>query len=115
MPTTRPWCCPEPRCEPLHLLAEDVQPGDSFVCFGKAPEVGFTYDGVTHVNDLRSCHYSPLKGLIAWQENREDWEALRAGYWRALAALAALASRPSAHTPDTEGSEAVAPPDGASP
>jgi hypothetical protein len=68
----RPWCCPEPRCTPLHLLAEAAAPGESFVCFGK---------------DLRSCHYTPLKGLIAYQENRGDWEAMRAGYWRALAAL----------------------------
>jgi hypothetical protein len=83
----RPWCCPEPRCTPLHLLAEAAAPGESFVCFGKAPEVEFTYDGVTHSNDLRSCHYTPLKGLIAYQENRGDWEAMRAGYWRALAAL----------------------------
>lgn len=84
----RPWCCPEPRCEPLHVHAEVVAPGESFICFGKAPEsVEFTYDGVTHANDLRSCHYTPLKGLIAYQENRDDWEGIRAGYWRALAAL----------------------------
>lgn len=93
----RPWCCPEPRCAPLHLLRDGdartgVEPGESFVCFGSAPEVAFTYDGVQHVNDLRSCHFSPLKGLVAFQENREDWEALKAGYWRALAALAARAA-----------------------
>lgn len=91
----RPWCCPEPRCAPLHLLRDGdartgVEPGEAFVCFGRAPNVAFTYDGVEHSNDLRSCHYSPLKGLIAFQENREDWEALKAGYWRALTALATL-------------------------
>lgn len=89
----RPWCCPEPRCTPLHLLADaeaGMQPGASFVCFGKAPEeVAFVYDGVGHVNDLRSCHFTPLKGLIAYQENTDDWEALRTAYWRALAALSA--------------------------
>lgn len=95
MSNARPWCCPEPRCAPLHLLRDGdasrtaVEPGESFVCFGHAPEVAFTYDGVEHSNDLRSCHYSPLKGVVAFQENREDWEALKAGYWRALNALAA--------------------------
>lgn len=92
----RPWCCPEPRCSPLHQLrdadAEDVstpQPGESFVCFGVAPEVTFAYDGVEHANDLRSCHYTPLKGLIAYQENADDWAAIRAAYGRALSVLEA--------------------------
>jgi hypothetical protein len=98
----RPWCCPEPRCAPLHLLAEAVAPGESFVCFGKAPEVEFTYDGVAHTNDLRSCHYTPLKGLIAYQENRDDWEAMRAGYWRALAALDTRVFPPAADQEATD-------------
>jgi hypothetical protein len=106
MPTAenglRPWCCPEPRCAPLHLLAEAVAPGESFVCFGKAPEVEFTYDGVAHTNDLRSCHYTPLKGLIAYQENRDDWEAMRAGYWRALAALDTRVFPPAADQEATD-------------
>ena len=91
MSTERPPCCPEPRCQPLYLLmdgdADKPGAGNSFVCFGRAPEVEFTYDGVTHRNDLRSCHYTPLKGVVAYQENADDWEALRSGYWRALAAL----------------------------
>jgi hypothetical protein len=37
-------------------------PGESWFCFGRAPEVVFTYDGVEHTNDLRSCTYTPLKG-----------------------------------------------------
>src|SRR5687767_4278545 len=92
MTAQRPWCCPEPRCTPLHLLLDgDAQPGpgESFVCFGDAPEVRFEYDGVVHVNDARSCHYSPLKGVVAFQENADDWEALRSAYWRAGHALAA--------------------------
>jgi hypothetical protein len=87
----RPWCCPEPRCTPLHLLIEAScpTPADSFVCFGDSPEVRFEYDGVEHVNDARSCHYTPLKGLIAYQENADDWAALRSAYWRAGTALTA--------------------------
>lgn len=91
--TARPSCCPEPRCAPLHVLRDSEaaadHPGESFVCFGDAPPVAFTYDGIEHRNDLRSCHYSPLKGLIAFQENAEDWEALRSGYGRALSVLRA--------------------------
>lgn len=85
----RPWCCPEPRCMPLHTLVDDdgMQPGNSFVCFGKAPEVEFSYDGIEHRNDLRHCDYTPLKGLIAYQENESDWQALKTAYWRALSAL----------------------------
>ena len=90
----RPWCCPEPRCLPLHQLTDEVtelarpSPGNSFVCFGRGVrEVAFEYDGVDHANDLRSCMYTPLKGLIAWQENADDWRALQNAYGRALAAL----------------------------
>lgn len=41
-----------------------------------AEPVAFTYDGVEHVNDCNACHYTPLKGLIRWQENPTDWETL---------------------------------------
>lgn len=44
----------------------------------------FTYDGVEHANDLNSCHYSALKGVIRFQENKDDWENLLAAYTRAL-------------------------------
>ena len=93
MTPERPWCCPEPRCTPLHALRggekplSQPDPGESFHCFGKAPEVTFVYDGVEHVNDTRSCSYTPLKGVVSWQENADDWEALRSAYWRALNAL----------------------------
>lgn len=89
----RPWCCPEPRCQPVHQVTDEVtalgapSPGHSFVCFGRAPDVGFEYDGVVHENDLRTCNYTPLKGVIAFQENADDWRALRNAYGRALAAL----------------------------
>lgn len=86
----RPWCCPEPRCRPVHLLTEaELAPGESFICFGDAPPVTFVYDGVEHANDARSCHYTPLKGLIAYQESLDDWAAIRGAYWRAEHALTA--------------------------
>jgi hypothetical protein len=94
----RPWCCPEPRCTPLHAIQGgekplgDADPGEAFVCFGAAPEVRYEYDGVVHVNDTRSCHFTPLKGLIAYQENADDWHAMQHGYRRALDKLGALRS-----------------------
>lgn len=97
----RPWCCPEPRCTPLHALQggdlplSTPDPGESFVCFGTSPEITFVYDGVVHPNDSRSCHYTPLKGLIVMQENADDWRALSRAYGRA----AYLAAVPSEDTP----------------
>lgn len=52
--TSRPWCCVEPRCIPLHQLAnvDDLSvpvPGDSFICFGRMPAgIRFEYDGDVH-------------------------------------------------------------------
>lgn len=43
-----------------------------------------------HTNDLSSCAYTPLKGVIRWQENEDDWTWLRIGYDRALTTLRAL-------------------------
>lgn len=87
----RPWCCPEPKCTPVFQLKdsdyEDItQPvtGESFFCFGMmAQPVAFSYDGVEHNNDLNSCSYTALKGVIRFQENEGDWEALETAYRRA--------------------------------
>ena len=91
---TRPWCCPEPRCTPVHQLANQDSlgapiPGDSFLCFGRMPqEIVFVYDGDEHRNDLRSCCYTPLKGVVANQENEDDWRLLSMAYSQAVQALA---------------------------
>jgi hypothetical protein len=67
------------------------KPGESYLCFGMMGEpVEFTYDGSTHRNDLNSCTYTPLKGLIRFQENEDDWEWCALAYQRALAKLRAL-------------------------
>jgi hypothetical protein len=42
--------------------------------------VTFIYDGVDHTNDCNACHYTPLKGLIRWQENAADWSMLASYY-----------------------------------
>ena len=93
---SRPWLCPEPlHCTPLHNLRDgdykDIrvpEPGQSFFCAGVMPgDTEFSYDGVQHANDLRSCAYTPLKGLISWQENEADWENLAGFYLRALQKL----------------------------
>jgi hypothetical protein len=87
----RPRCCPEPRCTPLYQYPyrpERLPPGESFSCFGRMAEpVTFVYDGVEHANDLNHCDYTPLKGVIRWQETREDWEAIRLMVTEALKRL----------------------------
>ena len=83
----RPWCCPEPSCKPIHndQVEGEPTPGVSFICFGKmARPVTFIYDGESHDNDLNHCDYTPLKGIIRWQENVDDWRYVVAQYQRAL-------------------------------
>ena len=97
----RPWCCPVPWCRVVHQLKDhearpldEAQPGESWVCFGRMTEkVPFAYDGVEHEgNDLRTCQYSALKGLVGWQENEGDWAALGDAYATALRLLRKEAS-----------------------
>lgn len=93
----RPWLCPESRCTPLLNLRDGdykditvAEPGHSFTCWGRMAEaVTFIYDGVDHTNDCNACHYTPLKGLIRWQENPGDWGGVLATYY-ALAQKKAL-------------------------
>jgi hypothetical protein len=106
-PAVRPWLCPEPRCLPLLNLRDGdykdltvAEPGHSFTCWGQMPEpVTFIYDGVDHTNDHNCCHYTPLKGLLRWQENADDWDVLCTYYGLA----AKLARAPVAS--HTEGDE----------
>lgn len=96
----RPWCCPDPgNCTPIMQLRDgearpldEAQPGQSWFCWGAMRETHFQYDGVTHENDLHSCTYTPLKGVVMFQENRADWEALAVFYDRAARALDLRAS-----------------------
>ncbi len=87
---SRPWCCPEPSCTLLHndQVEATPTPGVSFICFGRMKrEVAFTYDGETHASDLNHCDYTPLKGIIRWQENVADWRYILEQYNRALRTL----------------------------
>lgn len=89
-PYARPFCCPEPRCTPVYHynLFSPPLPGESFSCFGRMAEpVEFVYDGKKHANDLNHCDYTPLKGVIRWQENEGDWRALAKMFERALEKL----------------------------
>lgn len=87
----RPWCCPEPKCTPVFQVKDSDYPditqpvsGESWFCFGMMETpVEFSYDRVKHCNDLNSCSYTALKGVIRFQENEDDWEALEIGYRRA--------------------------------
>ena len=97
----RPWCCPEPRCTPIYQypwnVVRKVDPGSSFSCFGVMDRaVVFIYDGNEHANDLNHCDYTPLKGVIRWQENRDDWIGLRDMATAALARLDVIEGRTAA-------------------
>lgn len=74
--------------EPLSV----PQPGEMFLCFGRMPAVEFVYDGVPHRNDLRTCTYTALKGVISYHENADDWRGIANAYTRALAKLDAGSS-----------------------
>lgn len=50
--------------------------------------VTFVYDGCSHTNDLNTCTYSPLKGLLRFQENADDWFLMAHAYLNALWLLA---------------------------
>ncbi len=79
----RPWFCPNPSCEWFYQAQVYDPPrlGESGDCFGRMDRpIPFTYDGVEHVNDIYQCQYSPLKGVVCWQVNREDLDAFRAVY-----------------------------------
>ena len=99
----RPWCCPDPlTCAPLMQLRDgesrpldEPQPGQTWSCWGRAGNSQrFTFDGVEHENDLHSCHYTALKGVVMYHENRADWENLATYYHLALRKLDLAVSAP---------------------
>lgn len=99
----RPWCCPEPKCRPVFQIKDTdwdltaQRPGESFFCFGMLKEpVVFVYDGNEHKNDTRSCTFTPLKGLITFHENIDDWEWLSWGYKRAREKVMVIRSHEAA-------------------
>lgn len=92
-PPSRPWCCPEPTCTPFMQFGESMdlakpEMGLSWLCLGKMEQPRtFIYDGVEHTNDLNDCHYSPLKGVIRWEENAADIGGMASTYTLAVARL----------------------------
>jgi len=86
---TRPKLCPCPRtCTPLYnsMVCDsrikdeeaDMSQGYSGECVGKmTQEVEFVYGGAPHKNDVNRCVFTPLKGIIRFQENADDlWSSL---------------------------------------
>jgi len=90
----RPYNCPEHNCCPIFQAKDsnwDIstpKSGESFFCFGRMekPTV-FLYNGVEHKNNLSTCICTPLKGVIRFQENKNDWVWMKASYERALEKL----------------------------
>lgn len=78
---TRPILCPcSQSCQPLYnSLADDdrVKVGDlnegySGDCIGKGDQSVYVVGGQTHTNDMNHCVFTPLKGVIRFQINRDD-------------------------------------------
>lgn len=80
----RPKLCPCPRtCDPIWngMVSDprikdeeaDMSQGYSGECIGKMKEpIAFIYGGAEHRNDCNRCVFTPLKGIIRFQENWED-------------------------------------------
>lgn len=91
----KPWICPEPCCCPVYQAKDsdysDItisESGHSFLCLGRMRSfIEFSYNRVLHQNYLSTCMYTPLKGLIRFQENKADWQLLKTSYERALEKL----------------------------
>jgi len=86
---TRPKLCPCPRtCTPIYNSmvcdarikdeSADMAQGYSGECIGKMSEaVEFIYGGSPHKNDMNRCVFTPLKGIIRFQENADDfWSSI---------------------------------------
>lgn len=84
---TRPKLCPCQRtCSPIFnsMVADsrikdeeaDMNQGYSGECVGKMSEaIEFIYGGSPHRNDLNRCVFTPLKGIIRFQECAGDIES----------------------------------------
>jgi hypothetical protein len=90
----RPHFCPFPvTCQPVIRPLTDSDnrtldnPSFAVTCFGDTEPLIWVFNDVEHREDLRSCHYSPLKGVVTWHENLEDWDVLAATYRMAAEAV----------------------------
>jgi len=87
---SRPWCCMDRKCTPLinfhdHKDISIPEEGKSIFCWGKMDKmIKFNYNGVEHNNDINFCCYTPLKGCIKFQVNKDDLELLKIGCARAF-------------------------------
>lgn len=78
---TRPHLCPcSKSCTPLYnslaeddrVVSGDLNEGYSGDCIGKGDESVYVVGGQTHTNDMNHCVFTPLKGVIRFQINKED-------------------------------------------
>ena len=77
--------------EPGDERRRDDHPGDSIFCWGVMPDpITFVYDGNEHTNDLNACTVTPLKGLVRFMENKDDWWLMETGYRQARKRLGLL-------------------------
>lgn len=82
---TRPPLCPcKETCQPLYngmahderLKTGDLNEGYSGDCIGKSIPLDYMVGGNLHQNDMNHCIFTPLKGVIRFQINEGDVDAM---------------------------------------
>lgn len=74
----RPIGCPDPEgCKMIHVspmfTKEDQRQGYSGSCYGYCGRQEFQYKNVHHVNDISHCVFTPLKGVVRFFNNLNDF------------------------------------------
>jgi hypothetical protein len=82
---SRPALCPCPNsCMPIYnglafderVKTGDLNEGYSGDCIGKGDESVYIVGGETHTNDMNHCVFTPLKGIVRFQINEGDVDAM---------------------------------------
>ena len=82
---SRPPLCPcKETCSPLwngladdsRLKTGDLNEGYSGDCVGKSKPLEYVVGGQVHINDMNQCIFTPLKGVIRFQIEKGDIEAM---------------------------------------
>ena len=81
----RPPLCPcAATCEPIvnmmahdnRIVTGDLNDGYSGDCIGQSKPLEYTVGGQKHINDLNHCIFSPMKGIIRFQVNKDDLHSM---------------------------------------
>lgn len=81
----RPPLCPcKDTCAPIwngmafdeRVKTGDLNEGYSGDCIGQSDPLIYIVGGESHLNDMNHCIFTPLKGIIRFQINKEDVEGI---------------------------------------